>query len=144
VDNFVNTNNLEVLGIILTHAHYDHIGYGFEFAKKYNCKIYVNKKEKQVLLKYHLADKFNIDFYIDESLIEYFEEPIFTIGKFTFDIKTFPGHTEGSTILKYKDYVFTGDVVFYDSIGRTDLPTGNDKQMQESLKSFLNTYHDND
>jgi glyoxylase-like metal-dependent hydrolase (beta-lactamase superfamily II) len=133
------------LAIILTHGHYDHIGYGFEFVKKFNCQIYINQKEKDVLLRYHLADKFNIDFQIDEHKISYFKEPILQIGDFKFDVQTFPGHTIGSTIFKYNDYVFTGDVVFFDSIGRTDLPTGDDDQMQHSLKKFLQTYkNDND
>ena len=144
VENFVRLHKLKVLAIILTHAHYDHIGYSFEFIKKHNCKIYVNHKEKQVLLKHHLAEKFDINLYIDESSVIYFDEPLLKVDIFQFDARTFPGHTEGSTILKYKNYVFTGDVVFYDSIGRSDLPTGNNLQMKQSLQLFLKTYHDDD
>lgn len=143
VDEFVKRNKLNVLGIILTHGHYDHIGYGFEFADKYDCQIFINEKEKDVLLKYHLADKFNIDFHVNEKKISYFNEPIFQIGNFKFDVQTFPGHTIGSTILQYDDYIFTGDVVFYDSIGRSDLPTSSNEQMRESLKKFTKVYTNN-
>lgn len=144
VERFIKQNELKVLGIILTHGHYDHIGTSFEFAKKYQCKIYINEKERIVILKHHLAEKFNIDLVIDESLIIYFKGPVLQINGFKFDIGVFPGHTQGSTILKYEDCVFTGDVVFFDSIGRTDLPTGDSNQMERSLDLFVKTYHDND
>lgn len=144
VEEFVKKNNLKILAIVLTHGHYDHIGYGFEFIKNHDCKIYINEKEKNVLLKHNMAEKFKVDFCIDESKIIYFDEPLLTIGNFKFNIKTFPGHTEGSTIIRYKDCVFSGDVVFYDSIGRCDLPTGNEIQMKQSLKTFVQTYNNND
>lgn len=50
-------------------------------------------------------------------------------------IKT-PGHSEESLCFLYKDILFSGDTLFYDGIGRTDLPGGNEKEMEKSLEKL--------
>ena len=58
------------------------------------------------------------------------------------DIITTPGHTPGSIIIRYAGYLFTGDLLFKDSIGRTDLPGGDSAKMKTSL-SLLKTLDKN-
>ena len=65
-----------------------------------------------------------------------------TIG--TFEVKAYytPGHSIGSMIFAIDNDLFTGDTLFQGSIGRTDLPSGSDKQMKNSLK-FIKSFKTN-
>lgn len=101
-------NNREVVGVIITHHHFDHIG-----ALKYF--------DRELLL-----DKSNL------------EEKEYNIDNFNFEIIYTPGHKEDSiTIyLKKENTMFTGDFIFKGTIGRMDLPGGSYKDMQESLNKI--------
>ncbi|KKK53889.1 hypothetical protein LCGC14_3090260, partial [marine sediment metagenome] len=48
-----------------------------------------------------------------------------------------PGHTKGSICIKMGDTLFSGDTLFYHSIGRTDLPTGSYEELEKSIKTKL-------
>lgn len=98
-------NNRKVLGILITHSHFDHIG---------------------------ALDSFkNIDIYKYDVL----EEKEYNIGKFKFDVIFNPGHSKDSVSYYFKKYntLFSGDFIFYESIGRCDLPTGSISDMEESI-----------
>ena len=101
-------NDREVVGVIITHHHFDHIG-----ALKYF--------DRELLL-----DKSNL------------EEKEYNIDNFNFEIIYTPGHKEDSiTIyLKKENIMFTGDFIFKGTIGRMDLPGGSYKDMQESLNKI--------
>ena len=120
--------------IILTHGHYDHIRTAIFFDKS---KIYAHFNEKIVLESpaYNLSSFFKNHIII--SGINYLKGNLIKMDN---DIEVFhtPGHTSGSIIVKIDNNLFTGDTLFYDSIGRTDLPTGNEKKLNESLEIFLN------
>jgi len=100
-------NNLNLIGILITHYHFDHIGALEELKNYYNVPIY----------DYNSKGNINIE-------------------NFSFDIIYNPGHTNDSITFYFKDdkIMFVGDFLFRESIGRTDLPTGNNNQMLESLK----------
>ncbi len=101
--------------VVFTHLHFDHIG-NFELFK--NAKFYAAKKEIEffnrnalgAVLDKELAKKFNVELN-DVSLLKEFE------------IIETPGHTCGSICLLYKDVLFSGDTLFENGIGRTDLPS---------------------
>jgi len=65
--------------------------------------------------------------FINEDTVDNFLKP-------GIKIMNFPGHTPGSIIIKVEDNLFTGDILFKESVGRTDLPGGNSRNMNESLK----------
>jgi glyoxylase-like metal-dependent hydrolase (beta-lactamase superfamily II) len=144
ITNYLNTNNIKLLGIILTHAHYDHIGNTFEMAKHLHINVYLHNDEKPIIEKHHYAQELNIPHNIQYDLIKYFNGSKLTIGSFTFDVLLLKGHTPGGVALKYEHYVFSGDTIFYDSIGRTDLALSNINDMKNSIKIFLQHYHDDD
>lgn len=99
-------NKREVLGVLITHNHFDHVG--------------------------ALDDFKNINKYSFNNL----EEKEYNIGPFTFKVIFNPGHTSDSISFYFEkeNKLFCGDFIFYNSIGRWDLPTGNMNKMLKSIE----------
>lgn len=98
----------EVIGVLLTHRHFDHVGALEEVVETYKCPIY----ERENL-----------------------EEKEYKIGPFTFTILFTEGHSKDSVTYYFKkeDTMFVGDFVFRGTVGRCDLPTGNFTEMMHSI-----------
>lgn len=102
----------EVLGILITHHHFDHIGALADIKNKYQIIVY---------------DYSNL------------EEKEYNVGPFKFLVRFNPGHTTDSISFYFKkeNIMFVGDFVFKDSIGRCDLEGGNYQTMQESINKLI-------
>lgn len=100
--------NLNVIGIIITHYHFDHIGALKSIKNKYQVPVYD---------------------------INNLEEKEYNIKNFIFNIIYTKGHHNTSITIYFKKekVMFTGDFLFKGSIGRTDLEKGNDFDMKKSL-----------
>lgn len=103
----------KVLGVLITHSHFDHIGALRNFLVKRSIKIF--KKS---------------------NLIENKE---YKIGDFSFEAIYTPGHSKDSVTFYFKEEnkMFIGDFVFKESIGRTDLPGGSDEEMKNSIQKLI-------
>ncbi len=140
VINHCENHHLKIDGVILTHGHIDHIR-DLKMLLNADVKIYIYKEETDFLKNpnLNLSTMFRNDFVLDknisitavddEQVMDFFNEKIKFIH--------LPGHTKGSMGIIYNQHFFSGDTLFYDSIGRTDLPTGNIGKMQVSLKRIL-------
>lgn len=118
--------------IILTHAHFDHI-LGI---KELNYdKIYLHPKDFEMIKESNknLSNMIGEPFEIKENIFDISE---------SFDVLNTPGHTDGSVIIFFKNHIFTGDTLFADTIGRTDLPGGSLEKMENSLKRLKNKLKD--
>lgn len=116
------------LFVILTHAHIDHIA---GISRLTPDGIYIHPSEKTALLDNHL----NLGFYFDLDILINTKN-IMDISELPDEWQIFntPGHTSGSVCLLYaNEYLFTGDTLFADSIGRTDFPGGDAKAMNYSI-----------
>jgi glyoxylase-like metal-dependent hydrolase (beta-lactamase superfamily II) len=60
------------------------------------------------------------------------------LNNFKFEVLYTPGHTAGGVCYRYNNLIFTGDTIFYNSIGRWDLPTADGQQLFESVRKFIN------
>lgn len=128
-------------GICLTHGHFDHIGAVDELVKKYQCPVYLSNED--VYLATHKEVNFMGNrFATIASDIQCYPTGAFTIGAFDLIVYDTPGHTEGSVCLGWKNYLFTGDTLFKDSVGRTDLYGGSNSKQKQSLE-FLKTLDSN-
>lgn len=108
--------------IVLTHYHYDHVDAAEQVKARLGGKIIIHKNEKPYLN--FLPD----EFIKDGDIIKFGDE----------DLKVLltPGHSAGSITLLGKKEIFTGDTLFKEGIGRTDLPGGDENAMQDSLKKL--------
>lgn len=136
IENIVKAHQVEVEAIVLTHAHFDHCGAVDTLAELWHCPVYVNPAEAEFLSNpnKNSSSLFGLPSLILKTRPEVLKEGEQTIG--SFDVKAYyaPGHSIGSTMLLIGKNLFTGDILFQGSIGRTDLPTGNADQMKESLE----------
>ncbi|MGX9135258.1 MBL fold metallo-hydrolase [Rummeliibacillus sp. JY-2-4R] len=137
--------NLKPLAILLTHAHFDHIGGVDAVREAFKIPVYLHKKESSWLqdpkkngsAKY--AEIPDIIIEPTDQLIS--EEKIVEKGNFSFEILHTPGHSPGSITFLFKNegFAIVGDTLFEGSIGRTDLPEGNSKQLLSSIHDKLLT-----
>ena len=98
----------KVLGVLITHSHFDHIGALRNFLTKRSIKIFKRSN---------------------------LEEKEYIVGDFKFKCIHTPGHSRDSVTFYFEEdkVMFIGDFVFKESIGRTDLPGGNMSEMQQSI-----------
>ncbi len=122
--------------IINTHGHIDHISANSVIREKTGAKILIHELDAPLLSQ----PAKNLSLLIGESLtncqsdVLLKEGDYITIGEFKLKVLHTPGHTDGSICLQGDDFIFTGDTLFFDSIGRTDLPGGSEEKIFASLK----------
>jgi len=124
-------SNTELLFVILTHGHADH----FLGIKNLDVPIYVSDYDKTFLNNpsYSYAKTFgNNDSFKHKDIRNIEKLPVFEGKKFK--VFSTPGHTKGSVCIQLEDRLFSGDTLFVDSVGRTDLFSGNSNELTKSLK----------
>lgn len=135
------------LAILLTHTHYDHIGALEELRKKYELPVYVSPLEQEWLGNpiHNLSGLMrhnDIPDVICQPAEFEFELRNYQIDDFEFEVVATPGHSIGGVSFIFENFVVTGDALFKGSIGRSDLYTGNQAQLLESIQTQLFTLPD--
>lgn len=142
IENFIEEKGLKLTHIINTHLHIDHVA-GIPFLrKKYGAPILAHEGDK--FLGEGLAQQarmFGLDLPLDKiEISEYIKAgDKIKIGKGELEVISVPGHSKGSVALydKAGGYLISGDALFKGSIGRTDLPGGNYRELIDSIESEL-------
>ena len=137
---WTETNGLTIKGIYLTHGHFDHIGAAKEIRDACDVKIYAYKEEDDFLQDagMNLSTMFgrSIALTADELMEDL--EVLHVLGTSMQVIHT-PGHTKGSVCFYFKDLnaLISGDTLFFESVGRTDFPTGSSAKLVNSIQQRL-------
>jgi len=141
---YIAENNLQPKAIFNTHAHIDHVRYLSKVKDKLGIPFYLakeelplleNLKQQGVMFGIDTAEPAEVDHFLEEG-------QSYAIGEHTFTLRHAPGHSPGSICFVFENDVICGDVLFYDSIGRTDLYMGNYDQLIESIKTKLMIMND--
>lgn len=143
---FVEQNKLRVSLILNTHCHVDHVLGNFFVKEKYNVKLLIPTKEEAVLKSvkvyaptygFQLYQEILPDGYIDDS-------STISVGNQRLRVLSVPGHSPGHVAFYNAEHkiLIGGDVLFRNSIGRTDLPGGNFETLIESIHQKLFTLPD--
>ena len=130
-------NLTELKYIILTHAHGDHMGALNAIRKDYpDAVLIAGVKEKKLLLdaENNGSMEFSPEPVSTEADRYVSEGDSVTLGSIKFTFMETPGHTQGGICICGDGKIFTGDTLFFRSIGRTDLYSGNMEQMRKSLQ----------
>jgi len=149
--NVIEKNNLELKSILLTHAHFDHVGAVGQLKRAFNCKIYLHE-EDMYLWKNHKeqANAFGLKYKEEEKLPEnpdvFIKEgdEIMLNGKAIARVIHTPGHSKGSVSFYFpkEKVAVVGDTLFKESVGRSDLWGGNGTQLRVSIRDKIYTLGD--
>lgn len=141
VVSYIKENKLNLLAILVTHGHFDHILSINELLDNFDVPIYIGKEDKEKLYdpSISLARIFNGTEYVinkDAKIVELNDNDVI------FDDITVlhtPGHTSGSVCyyIESDKIIFTGDTLFKMAYGRVDFPTGDGYKMRDSLNRLL-------
>lgn len=129
----------KVVGVLLTHGHFDHSVNCNQYAGYFNCKLYASED-----IKATLTDKIAIyseDFSIIEDLSAFNwveNNEILNIGRFKVKCYEFKGHSPCSMGYLIENNLFVGDFLFAKSFGRVDLKNGDKQDMIKSLEKIEN------
>ncbi len=139
--NYIKNNDLKVERIINTHLHLDHcFGNPFVHAT-FNCDIEAHSNDEPLCNRIAVqAQMFGIDYNEKQPTIKYIKEnDIITVGNISLKVIHVPGHSQGSLAFycENENVLFSGDTLFYGSIGRTDLAGGNYEDLIRSITKKL-------
>ena len=129
--NYLESNKLKCRYILLTHGHFDHTGAVEGLVKQTGATVCMSRKDvKRAIteLGYRYSPPKGALFIKEGDKIK--------VGSLEFEVIETPGHSEGSVTFRCEDALFTGDTLFRDSCGRTDLPGCNGADMMKSLKKL--------
>lgn len=141
LESFVKENGAELKAILLTHAHFDHIAGAKKLQEKAGCKVYLHKDDKEIL---EGTNEFmamvglpeieipSIDVYMNDG-------DKIKVGEVELNVIHLPGHTPGGVGFVFENKVFSGDTLFLNSVGRTDLPGGDFETLRASIQNKLFT-----
>ena len=141
----LEANGLSVAGVILTHGHFDHIMGVHEITKKSGAKVYCLDAEDELCRNEVLnaSNQIRRPYTIEPDVLVK-DGDVINIAGIEFKVIATPGHTKGSCCyyIPAKKWLISGDTLFCGSIGRSDLPTGNEQEILKSVHMLIDTFDD--
>ena len=138
---FISAQQLEVQGILLTHGHIDHIG----AADCFPVPVFVHEADRQIFLNNFTSGfaSYNLPNPYDPGELDIrwiSDENEMNIGSIKVQIVTSPGHSPGGLCFKINNRLFTGDTLFYHTVGRWIYTDGNQEELKNSILKIINTF----
>lgn len=141
IEKTLQEHNATLKYLLLTHGHFDHVLGVNDIKSKFGCKVLINKEDE---ILYNSANSYvaqygigNVEIPKIDGYVE--DNQIIKFGEHEIKVITTPGHTLGGVCYLVEDMLFSGDTLFYECIGRTDLPGGSFEQLVKNIKEKLFT-----
>ena len=125
--------------VLVTHGHFDHFGGVAPLAKHYSIPVYIGAEDAGQMADGGLGAMAGFD-------IEPVQDPVLLEGERTLDLPwtvtafPTPGHSRGSYTFALDGHLFAGDLLFYGSVGRTDLPGGDMDALLDSVATLVRRF----
>lgn len=128
-------NGKELLAVLLTHGHFDHIKACDDLYKMFKVPIYIHEADIEMTKNKGWGRVFGLQAVptISVPLVK-LKETKYKIGPFNFEVLFTPGHSKGSVCYLFDDCIFTGDTLFKLACGRSDLEGGDISELKSSLR----------
>ncbi len=132
-------DGLKLTHILLTHGHWDHVGAVAELKKRFDPRICLHKADEEIycdapehaaMFGFQAAHPPPVDHFLDNG-------GSLHVGDLEITVFHTPGHTPGSVCFLTRGKVFSGDLLFKCSIGRTDLPGGDLDTLLKSIREVV-------
>lgn len=137
---YLRGEGLELEAILLTHGHFDHIMGVKGILESYHVPVYAYEAEQVLLEDARMNCSVQIGNEVEVTGAEYKKaDEVLEAAGFPVKLLATPGHTKGSCCFYFEknECLFSGDTLFLESVGRTDLPTGNGKQLINSVNELV-------
>jgi glyoxylase-like metal-dependent hydrolase (beta-lactamase superfamily II) len=139
----VSDRDLAIEAILITHCHFDHVGAVAQIARATKAPVYCPKGEIAILENindYVFAGFGPFEPYSPEHAVQHGDH--LTLAGFELDVIGTPGHSPDHVTYASEGVIFSGDVLFQGSIGRTDLPGASHETLMRSIATLLDTLPD--
>ena len=139
---YIEKKGLTCQGILLTHGHFDHITGVPQLAARTGAKVYAYEGERELMMDPEMNGSALVGYEMAlEPEILLRDGQTLEIAGIKFKVIYTPGHTVGGCCYYEEEQkvLFSGDTIFMESVGRTDLPTGNGRLLLESVRERVLT-----
>lgn len=144
VIDYIKDSGLSVKGILLTHAHIDHVG----AIDAFDVPVYLHEEEHNILLNdelngfefYHRSKPYDIK---NIKIVTLKDGDKLPLGDKYIEVIHTPGHTVGGVCYRYNNDLYTGDTLFKHTVGRWDFPLGNLSKLKKSVVNLIDSQEDN-
>ena len=138
---YIKQKELQIRYILITHGHFDHVGYVSDLKKETGAKIAMSEKDLGMMVQsYAWVGKqmgYQLKEFIPDQLLK--DGEVIKIGDIEIQILATPGHSPGSLsfYLEKNKVLFSGDTLFAGAVGRTDLPFASEETIWKSIRGKL-------
>lgn len=136
---YIESFKLKCKHVLLTHAHFDHVGAVPEVMEETGAVLYMHEKDNGTPIG---AEPYGFSAPVGTVFVK--EGDIIDVGPLKFRVMETPGHTPGGVCFICQDSIFAGDTLFKGSCGRTDFPMGSTKDLMASLYRLCQLKEDYD
>lgn len=139
---FAAKKAIKIIAVLLTHGHIDHIEGADRVVEQYQCPLYIHENDAEFPLNADLnlsSQIYRMPMGLKAAAISFKDGERLKFDAFEFEVFHTPGHTPGSVCFRFQEYLFTGDTLFYRSVGNEFPPYGDFALEIESIRHRLFT-----
>ncbi len=137
----LDENGVRPVAVLLTHCHFDHIGGVKWLQGKYDCPVYMNPADRKLFdYSAKMAERFGQPFgNMSFTTTDISDAQVLETGGMSIICISTPGHSPGGTCFHFdrEKVLFSGDTLFAETIGRSDLPFGDYDELIRSIMERL-------